>query len=60
MTMMMSQRRYVVRLTRAGLRLGLRTNREGNAYIELDLDFADRTVPLTNLCVWNCEASTIV
>jgi len=42
MTVMMSQRRCVVRLTRAGLRLGPRTDREGNAFIELDLDFADR------------------
>jgi len=42
MTVMMSQRRCVVRLTRAGLRLGSRTDREGNPYIELDLDFADR------------------
>jgi len=42
MTMMMSQRRCIVRLTRSGLRLGPRTDREGNAYIELDLDFADR------------------
>jgi len=41
-TMIMSQRRCVVRLTRAGLRLGPRTDWEGNAYIELDLDFADR------------------
>jgi len=42
MTVMMSQRRCVVRLTHAGLRLGPRTDREGNAYIELDLDFPDR------------------
>jgi len=42
MTIMMSQRRCVVRLTRAGLRLGPRTDREGNAFIELDLDYADR------------------
>jgi len=42
MTVMMSQHRCVVRFTRAGLRLGPRTDREGNAYIELDLDFADR------------------
>jgi len=42
MTVMMTQRRCIVRLTRAGLRLGPRTDREGNAFIELDLDFADR------------------
>jgi len=42
MTVMMSQRRCVVRLTRAELRLGPRTDHEGNAFIELDLDFADR------------------
>jgi len=41
-TVMMLQRRWVVRLTRAGLRLGPRTDREGNAFVELDLDFADR------------------
>jgi len=39
MTVMMTQRRCMVRLTRAGMRLGLRTDRDGNAYIELDLDF---------------------
>jgi len=42
MTVMMTQRRCVVRLTRAGLRLGPRTDRDGNAFVELDLDFADR------------------
>jgi len=42
MTVMMSQRRCVVRLTRAGLRLGPRTDPEGNAFVELDLDFAER------------------
>jgi len=42
MTIMMSQRPCLVRLTRAGLRLGPRTNREGNAFVELDLDYADR------------------
>jgi len=42
MTVLMSQRRCVVRLTRAGLRLGPRTDREGNAFVELDLDYADR------------------
>jgi len=42
MTIMMSQRRCVVRLTRAGLRLGPRTDQEGNAFVELDLDYADR------------------
>jgi len=42
MTVMMSQRRCVARLTRAGLRLGPRNDRDGNAYVELDLDFADR------------------
>jgi len=42
MTILMSQRRCVVRLTRAGLRLGPRTDREGNAFVELDLDYADR------------------
>jgi len=42
MTVMMSQRRCVTRLTRAGLRLGPRTDRDGNAFVELDLDFADR------------------
>jgi len=42
MTVMMAQRRCVVRLMRAGLRLGPRTEREENAYVELDLDFADR------------------
>jgi len=42
MTVMMSQRCCVTRLTRAGLRLGPRTDLEGNAFVELDLDFADR------------------
>jgi len=42
MTVMMTQRRGVVRLTRAGLRLGPRVDRNGNALVELDLDFADR------------------
>jgi len=42
MTMMMTQRRCVVRLTRAGVRLGPRTDREGNSFIELDLDYAER------------------
>jgi len=42
MTVLMSQRRCVVHLTRARLRLGPRTDREGNAFVELDLDFADR------------------
>jgi len=42
MTVLMSQRRCVVRLTRAGLRLGPRTDREWNAFVELDLDYADR------------------
>jgi len=42
MMIMMSQRRCKVRLTRAGLRLGPRTDREGNAFVELDLDYADR------------------
>jgi len=42
MTVMMTQRRCVVRLTRAGLRRGARTDRDGNSFVELDLDFADR------------------
>jgi len=42
MTIMMTQRPCIVRLTRAGLRLGPRTDRDGNAFVELDLDFADR------------------
>jgi len=42
MTILMSQRRCVVRLTRAGLRLGPRVDREENAFLELDLDYADR------------------
>jgi len=42
MTVMMTQRRCVVRLTRAGLRCGARTDRDGNSFVELDLDFADR------------------
>jgi len=42
MTLMMAQRRCVVHLTRAGLFLGPRTDLERNAYVELDLDFADR------------------
>jgi len=42
MTMMMTQRRCVVRLTRAGLRLGPRIDREGSSFLELDLDYADR------------------
>jgi len=42
MTILMSQRRCVVRLTRAGLRRGPRTDGEGNAFVELDLDYADR------------------
>jgi len=41
MTVMMTQRRCVVRLTRAGLRRGPRVDREGNAFVELDLDYAD-------------------
>jgi len=41
MTMMMTQRRCVVRLTRAGLRRGPRVDRDGNAFVELDLDYAD-------------------
>jgi len=42
MTILMSQRRCVVRITRAGLRLGPRTDQEGNAFVELDLDYSDR------------------
>jgi len=42
MTVMMTQRQCIVRVTRAGLRLGPCTDRDGNAFIELDLDFADR------------------
>jgi len=42
MTMMMTQRRCLVRLTRAGLRRGPRIDQEGNSFIELDLDYADR------------------
>jgi len=42
MTIMMLQRRCIIRLTRAGLRLGPRTDREGNAFVKLDLDYADR------------------
>jgi len=42
MTVIMSQRRCVARLTRAGLRLGPRTDRNGNAFVELDFNFADR------------------
>jgi len=42
MTMMMTQRRCVVSLTRAGLRLGPRIDREGGSFLELDLDYADR------------------
>jgi len=42
MTILLSQRRCVVRLPRAGLRLGPRTDREGNAFVELDLDYANR------------------
>jgi len=42
MTMMMTQRRCLVRLTRAGLRRGPRIDRDGNSFIELDLDYADR------------------
>jgi len=42
MTVMMTQRRCVVRLTRAGLRLGPRTDHNGNALVELGLDYADR------------------
>jgi len=42
MTMMMTQRHCVVRLTRAGLRLGPRIDREGGSFLELDLDYADR------------------
>jgi len=44
MTVMITQRRCVVRLTRAGLRLGPRTDRDGNAFVELDLDYADRYI----------------
>jgi len=42
MTVLMSQRDCVVRLTRAELRLGPRMDREGNAFVELDLDYSDR------------------
>jgi len=42
MTVMMTQRRCVVRLTRAGLRLGPRVDRDGLAFVELDLDYAER------------------
>jgi len=42
MTILMSQRRCVIRLTRAGLRRGPRTDRDRNAFVELDLDYADR------------------
>jgi len=42
MTMMMTQRRCLMRLTRAGLRRGPRIYRDGNFFIELDLDYADR------------------
>jgi len=42
MTVMMTQRRCVVRLTRAQLRRGACTDRDGNSFVELDLDFADR------------------
>jgi len=42
MTMMMTQRRCIVRLTRAGVRLGPRTDRDGNSFVELDLDYAER------------------
>jgi len=42
MTVMMTQRRCVVRLTRAGLRRGPRTDSDGNSFVELDLDYADR------------------
>jgi len=42
MTMMTTQRRCVVRLTRAALRRGPRVDREGNSFVELDLDYADR------------------
>jgi len=41
MTVMMTQRRCVVRLTRAGLRLGPRVDRNGDAFVELDLDYVD-------------------
>jgi len=42
MTVMMAQRRCVVRLTRAGLRLGPRVDSHGSAFVELDLEYADR------------------
>jgi len=42
MTMMMTQRRCLVRLRRAGLRRRPRIDRDGNSFIELDLDYADR------------------
>jgi len=42
MTMTMTQRRCVVRLTRAGLRLGPRVDRDRLAFVELDLDYAER------------------
>jgi len=42
MTIMMTQRRVVVRLTRSGLRRGPRVDRDGNAFVELDLDYSDR------------------
>jgi len=38
----MTQQHCVVRLTRAGLHRGPRTDRDGNSLVELDLDFADR------------------
>jgi len=49
MTVMMTQRRCVVRLTRAGLRRGPRTDRDGNSFVELDLDYADRFACHTNV-----------
>jgi len=42
MTIMMTQCRVVVGLTRSGLRRGPRVDREGNAFVELDLDYSDR------------------
>jgi len=42
MTVIMTQRPCVVRLIRAGLRLGPRTDRDGNTFVELDLDYVDR------------------
>jgi len=59
MTVMMSQRRCVVRLTRAGLRLGPRTDREEIRMSSLTWTLQIVTVCLIKLCGKASETSTV-